>query len=1662
MNEKFTYLRLDQKKIRRAATLVAIVFMAYAGYSQNQKTNDNSQSFYYKPAASENPVYAKDANRVVKELLNLSTHEDLKLIKSEIDNYGFKHERYQLQYKGINVENGLILIHYERDGKLQMANGGRPISQEVDVSPKVSEGEAIEKAKQKIEGKQYRHKKGELVVYEGKLAYKVGISAMAPLSSDVIFVDAQTGEVIKKISQLMHATADTRYSGTQSIVTATNGGGQYVLHDNTRGQGIFTYNLNNGTDPATAVDFTDANNIWTSAEFNNAQKDIGALDAHWALEMSYDYWLNKHTRNSYDGMGSPIHAYIHNDVNYGNAFWDPGVNSLFFGDRANGPWTELDVVAHELGHGLTISFGISNYFEETGALQEGLSDIYAACVTNYVNGLGVLPAQKDVWNWAEETPAGNPRSFNLPLTYYGMYWNLDAGQSGGNGGFHGHAQVLRYWFYLLAHGGSGTNDHGYNYNVTGQLITEAQKIVYQSLFFAPQTFPDLKMATLQAAQNIYGLNTAQYQATLEAWKAVGVFNPLQTNYCAAGNFGASAVATSQIKIIKTLYNGSPSSVNGYGYDPLASTDLIPGLVYPFSFTATPIVATKYWYAWIDLDRSGTFTASELVYQGTESLNTHSGNLLIPSNSSMGPSRMRVGVSLTPLNSPCMVVSSGDFRDFNINVLSSAQTMTSDGYCAPVGSNDADEIIGEIKFGSLDGNANWYAVNGFSYNTYWLPKVWKGETYNLVIKPKFIGALQNTFKEEYFTIWIDYNLNKAFEPSEIIFQGHTSMFAGAPVTIPANAGTGITHLRIVMSRDAYSTNPCLPVEFGQAEDFKININAAQPLSGNYCSPRGICFQGGTSPYDYRVGTVSVGQWSQFGNYGEGYSDYYVSYNFNLLQVNAGQIYPLILHPYENQGTKYWKVWIDYNQNSIFEDEEIVFQNQIPSLADISASIAIDPSALAGTTRMRVALSYFADSLDPCEILNFGSVVDYSVIVQPVQLTCAAPAPLTASSVTTTSMLIEWSGSPISEFQYRKAGEHYWQTVATNAQQQANLHSLASGTVYEVRVRSICDGTVSSWATLNIATLCTDSTPFNFTISSQMGTSVYIAWNDASGYGNYLLQYREAGTLTWYDAPPILNKNNINLTGLYPQKDYEIRVRRVCASGESPWSAIQPFNSGCNAVEQVNVTNVNSTNATVTWIDNFGVGNYEVRYIHNGITEVTPVNGKTSVMLTLIAETSYSVSVRKVCPDNVFWIGPTSFTTKCAEVTQLAVSGVTATGATLSWQDSYPPLSYAVVNQNTNGGSPGIYNTSAKSYTFAGLNKGTKYHAKVSRACVAQVYSEIDFTTVCPTPQNLHPNANSPSYYTSTFSWDAVPGISSYLLEWRVYTGFNFPFSNSKTISGTTGTINVDPGKTYDIRVQAICPNANSVPGNIYTFTALSYCSSKGLSSSVEWIDQVILGTLNNSAPSNGNNNGYGNFTGMVMPNLETGGSYNLQYSAGATQTRIRYWRAWIDFNRDGDFTDPNELIIFTSSSSTALLTTGFTIPSFATLGVTRMRIATSYVTLPTPCLSFSDGEVEDYQVNINSSISPNVRVSTNAAEVEPLNEEAEDLLYPNPVANTLHLTLNSTSISSGTQLSIINAVGINVWAGHYQEEINVSTLPPGVYVLVIENGMENKQLKFIKQ
>ncbi|MFN3849999.1 MAG: M4 family metallopeptidase [Spirosomataceae bacterium] len=510
--------------------------------------------------------FAINAREAIKEALKCGSSDDFRLEKEEADELGFTHAKYRQYYKGIKVEHGVYISH-ERGGMIESLSGDykkgddsrktKADLKEEDalaVAMKFSGGtefmwqtEDAESYYAKYKGK--NQPEGELVWVENlksdrkedrtvlRLAYKFDIYTTAPTEKrDYIYVDANDGSILHVQPRIYHANAPatfaTRYSGTQAATTDSFNGSYRLRNTTSTNSVVQTLNLRNRTRYTQAVSFTDANNQWT--EYNNTAKDNSALDAHLGANNTFNYFKNVHNRNSYNNAGAILTSYVHYSTNYVNAFWNGSVMTYGDGDGTNfDPLTSQDVCSHELGHAVCEYSANLVYQKESGALNEALSDIWGACVEYYY-----FPT-KSTWLMGEDfdknasnglgfRSMSNPNQFSDPDTYGGTYWlnpNCTPAQSNDYCGVHTNSGVLNYFFYLLVNGGSGTNDVGNAFNVTGIGITDAAKIMYrmETVYMTSTTnYAGARTGAIQAATDLFGAGSQQVISTTNAFYAVNV------------------------------------------------------------------------------------------------------------------------------------------------------------------------------------------------------------------------------------------------------------------------------------------------------------------------------------------------------------------------------------------------------------------------------------------------------------------------------------------------------------------------------------------------------------------------------------------------------------------------------------------------------------------------------------------------------------------------------------------------------------------------------------------------------------------------------------------------------------------------------------------------------------------------------------------------------------------------------------------------------------------------------------------------------------------------------------------------------------------------------------------------------------------------------------
>jgi Zn-dependent metalloprotease len=527
--------------------------MAQTKYLQKELDRQGKVSFA-RLSADSLPQPVRKSGELLKNMYSMRNTDGLKpseIRKDKQDESGNTHQYYQQYYKNVKVENGEVSVHANRDGNIETVFGYfKPVG-DVNTESQLSELQALQYAFKYIGAEVYKwqipeeeqwikeyfngtyYPVGELVIVKDRLktdinyrlAYRFDIYAHQPMSRDYVWVDAITGDIIDMASRIMFANATgmavTRYSGTRTITTDSYNG-SYRLRATKNGVNISTFNMNH-TGSYTSTDFTDNDNNWTTAE-HQANNNNAALDAHWGAEMTYEYFKQVHSRNSWNNNGGALLSYVNADlrliyndsrVSNDNAFWD-GSRMTYGQGTSWPPVVALDICAHEIGHGIFQSeVNYTSSTGEFGAINESLSDIWGACVENWAT------TNKRTWLCGEDLgiaarSMSNPDSLGQPDTYGRTFWfNINGCTPNGDNdqcGVHRNSGVMNYWFYLLSVGGSGTNDIGKSYNITGIGIDKAAKILYKAetdYMSASTNFTNARNATISAASNLYGINSTE-------------------------------------------------------------------------------------------------------------------------------------------------------------------------------------------------------------------------------------------------------------------------------------------------------------------------------------------------------------------------------------------------------------------------------------------------------------------------------------------------------------------------------------------------------------------------------------------------------------------------------------------------------------------------------------------------------------------------------------------------------------------------------------------------------------------------------------------------------------------------------------------------------------------------------------------------------------------------------------------------------------------------------------------------------------------------------------------------------------------------------------------------------------------------------------------------
>jgi Zn-dependent metalloprotease len=487
----------------------------------------------------------------LKDAFGLGANDEMKVQREDIDDkVKMKHIRLQ-QYVGeYPVEGADFLLHYATNGELLFANG--KLCENIKLnSVNLTPDQALAKAMGEFRNSTFAWQdtswenslkrenmnpdatykpNGSLVVTfeqgfelkkdKASLAYKFDLLIVKPNNESYsVYVDAQTGRIVRKKSLVSHASPvsinfTSLYNGNRTTSGERRSfaffSGTNYLTRNDGNLNITTRKLN-------------GDEIHSNS-YNWGTNEQQFTSAHWALERSWIYFRDVRGRKGWMGNGNL--AKLRVDVLNQNA---AGAARFISGNggsiEVSKDMMALDIVAHEFTHGMIHQLaGLDSVPFESQSLSESFADIFGEMTqrhtlgsTNWIIGSDVslsITAHRNLQNPALST-------LIQPVTFQGANWDFLGVDNHTNGG------VQNRWFNLLSEGSLGVAHNGFT--VQGIGSDAAAAITWKSLstfLTTNSNYQDARNGAILSARILYGCGSNEYLQTIRAWGAVGLPWPL--------------------------------------------------------------------------------------------------------------------------------------------------------------------------------------------------------------------------------------------------------------------------------------------------------------------------------------------------------------------------------------------------------------------------------------------------------------------------------------------------------------------------------------------------------------------------------------------------------------------------------------------------------------------------------------------------------------------------------------------------------------------------------------------------------------------------------------------------------------------------------------------------------------------------------------------------------------------------------------------------------------------------------------------------------------------------------------------------------------------------------------------------------------------------------
>jgi Zn-dependent metalloprotease len=523
------------------AVLAAGTVGVQAGTANGQDARTPGTAAAAVAALQQHPGAARDAAGQAFRVTDTITDRD-----------GSTHVRMQRTISGVPVLGGDLVVH--RGPQAGWEGVSQTLAAPLDLSTTPAVGAAAASSRALAPSAATRsitgleaHGEPRLVIDatsgHPRLAWEVltgGVQEDGTPSRLATYVDARSGKVIRREEQIqtVDGQGQTLYSGTVPLSVTQSGSTYQLKNQGVRGN-TYTTDMNNKSDSyacqlfgmncATGTLITSATTTFGNG--SNSNRATAGADAQYGSNETWDFYKSTFNRDGIFGNGQGSFNRVHYGNGYVNAFWDGSKMTYGDGDGTNyGPLVSLDVAGHEMSHGVTENTAGLTYSGESGGLNEATSDIFGTMVEFYAansNDPGdyligeEFDLKQHVGFRRMDKPSSDGASYDC--------WSALAGQDD----VHYSSGIGNHFFYLLSEGSGAKTLNGVSYNsptcngstVTGIGRDAAGAIWYRALtvyMTSSTNYSGARTATLNAAKDLYGNGSTQYNAVAAAWSAVSV------------------------------------------------------------------------------------------------------------------------------------------------------------------------------------------------------------------------------------------------------------------------------------------------------------------------------------------------------------------------------------------------------------------------------------------------------------------------------------------------------------------------------------------------------------------------------------------------------------------------------------------------------------------------------------------------------------------------------------------------------------------------------------------------------------------------------------------------------------------------------------------------------------------------------------------------------------------------------------------------------------------------------------------------------------------------------------------------------------------------------------------------------------------------------------